>query len=330
MRTRCQSLLGAALFTAALLAVAGLVFAGSPIVFAQEQKEPPRPAPPQMMRRMPDEGGGPPPVLFIESEQVRPGQEEEHTKVVKGTLHVYEREKWPLEVITMSGVTALEGEVVFLVALDSFGAIDKLEEQIGKSPRAAIEEFRRLESQESTMHLWKRSMLAIYRPDLSYRPDVAAFAKATLIFSNQHLVRFGHIDEYEDDMHFLADTFGKANANLHWFTYQVVSGAPNGTFIRFEPLRSFADWDSYGQLLQTVMQGLDDAGRKRFGQLFKDSTVQASGNDETPLAHLYAVRPDLSRVSDEFAAMNPAFWRPRPPPAPASKPVSKPAAKPKQ
>jgi hypothetical protein len=313
-----------------LLMAAGLVLAASQIVFAQEKKEPPRPAPPREMAPMPENAGGPPPVLFIESEQVRPGQEEEHTKVVKGTLHVYEREKWPLQAITMSGVTTLEGEVVFLVALDSFGAIDTLEEHIGKSPRAAIEEFTRLESQESTMHVWKRSMLAIYRPDLSYRPDVAAFAKATLIFSNQHLVRFGHTDEYEGDMHFLADTFSKANADLHWYTYQVVSGAPNGTFIRFEPLRSFADWDAYGQLLHTVMQGLDDAGKKRLGQLFKDSIEQASGNDATPLARLYAVRPDLSSVSDEFAAMNPAFWRPKPPPAPASKPASKPAAKRKQ
>ena len=319
MSAKCSRLL-----TVGPLTAAGLVLVASQIVFAQEQQEPPRPAPPQVMRRMPGEAGAPPPVLFIESEQVRPGQEEEHTKVVKGTIHVYEREKWPLDVVTMSGVTTLEGEVMFLVALDSFGAIDKLEEQIGKSPRTAIEEFTRLESQESTMHLWKRSMLAVYRPELSYRPNVAAFAKATLVFSNQHLVRFGHTDEYEGNVHFLADAFAKANADLHWFTYQVVSGAPNGTFIRLEPLRSFADWDAYGQLLQKVMQGLDETGKKRFGQLFNDSIAQASGEDETPLARLYALRPDMSRVSDEFAAMNPTFWRPKPAPiAPAAKPNQK-------
>ncbi len=310
-----------------LLAAAGLFLAGSQIMVAQDQQaQPPRPAPPQM-RPPPAEGNAPPPILYIENELAKPGNIGDHTKVVSDVIHLYDRQGWPLRALGMSGVTSLEGEVVFLVAFDSFAAIDKLEEQVGKSPKAALDELRRLESQESALHVWKQTMLAAYRPDLSYRPDANAFAKATLVYTNQHLVRFGHEAEYESDVHFLADAFAKANVDRSWFVYQVISGAPTGTFIRLEPLRSFADWDAWPEKVKAVTAALDDAGRKRLEELWKDSTVQATGDMATPLTRLYALRPDMSRVSDRFAAENPGFWRPKPPPA--EKPAANPSAKPK-
>ena len=305
-----------------------MILAVGSIVFAQEeQREPPRPAPPQLMRRMPAEGAVPP-VLYIECERVQPGKLPEHTKAVKDVLRLCDRENWPLHVITLSGVTADEGEMTFLVAFDSFAGIDRLEGAIGSSPKSALDELERLESQESATHAAKHTLLAIYRPDLSYRPDVAAFGKATLVSSSQHVVRFGHQAEYESDVHFLDESFAKANVDIHDFVYQVISGAPHGTFIRLEPLRSFADWDAYGQQLQAVMQGLDDAGKQRLGNLFKDSVIQSAGDPATPLTRLWAIQPDQSRVSDGFAANNPAFWRPKP--APAAKPAAKPEGKPKQ
>lgn len=313
-----------------LFAIAGLVLAGSQIILAQEQQEQrPMPAPAQKMKPMPAESNGPPPVLYIESERVQPGKIREHTKVVTDVIHIYDREKWPLDALGMSGITAPEGEAIFLVAFDSFGAIDKLEEQIGKSSKAALEEIERLESQESALHASKRTMLAVYRPDLSYRPDVNSVAKATYMYTDQRLVRFGHIKEYESDERFVQEAFDKANVNLHWFTYYVVSGAPNGTYIRLAPMASLAEWDAYGAKLKAMTDGLDDAGKERFFQLFKDSTVQAAGDAETPLTRLYVLRPDMSRVSDRFAAQNPDFWRPKRPPAekPAEKPAAKPQAK---
>lgn len=257
------------------------------------------------------DAGAPPPILWIEREVVKPGGMEAHTEAVRKVLATYEKGKLPIAAIALSTAIGDENEMVYLVAFDSFHAIDDLEAQFGKAPPDIIQELVQREQEESSQHASKRTMVAVYRPDLSYRPDVAAMAQATIVSTFQHIVHFGHEKEYAEEVNFLAGALDKAGVDWHWFTYQVVSGAPTGTYIRIQPMKSIGDWDAHGQQVAALSATLDDAGRERMWKLWGNTILQAGGSEETPVSRLYAIRPDQSHVSDGFAALNPQFWRPK-------------------
>jgi hypothetical protein len=257
------------------------------------------------------DASAPPPILWIEREVVKSGGMEAHTEAVRKVLATYEKGKLPIAAIALSTAIGDENEMVYLVAFDSFHAIDDLEAQFGKAPPDIIQDLVQHEQEESAQHASKRTMVAVYRPDLSYRPDATVMARATVVSTFQHIVHFGHEKEYSEEVSFLTGALEKAGVDWHWFTYQVVSGAPTGTYIRIQPMKSMGDWDAHGQQVAALSASLDDAGRERMWKLWGSTILQAGGDEETPISRLYAIRPDQSHVSDGFAALNPQFWRPK-------------------
>lgn len=253
----------------------------------------------------------PPQILWIEREVVKSGGMEAHTEAVHKVLATYDKARISIAAIGLSTAVGDENEMVYLIAFDSFHAMDDFEAQFGKAPPEIIQELVQHEGEESAQHASKRTMVAVYRPDLSYRPDATVMARATLVSTFQHIVRLGHEKEYAEEVGFLTGALDKANVDWHWFTYQVISGAPLGTYIRIQPMKSIADWDAHGQQVAALSATLDDAGHERMWKLWGNTILQAGGDEETPVSRLYAIRPDQSHVSDGFAALNPQFWRPK-------------------
>jgi len=95
--------------------------------------------------------------------------------------------------------------------------------------------------------------------------------------------------------------------------YQIISGAPGGTYLLFEPFVSLAEWDKYPAMLQT----LKTAGGRKFDALEKDFTDLTQFEE----GRLMSISPKMSYVSKETAAGDPDFWTPKP------KSAAKPAAK---
>lgn len=251
----------------------------------------------------------PPSVLWIEREYVKTGSREAHRKIVQDILATFRRANWNFQVLGMTAELGEENEEVYLIAFDSFGAIDSFTDQF-QSSAAESAELQKLARDERALHASKQSMLAVYRPDLSYRPDVSSVALARMMVMSQSQVRFGEVGSYEDDLKFLISSFEKGNITSHWFTYQVVAGAAPQTFVRIEPMKAFGDWDTFGQQLSSLRSAIGEAGMQRLNELLKGNTVQASGAMETPLVRVYALDPTQSNVSDGFAALAPQFWRP--------------------
>jgi hypothetical protein len=86
--------------------------------------------------------------------------------------------------------------------------------------------------------------------------------------------------------------------------YQVISGAPSGTFIFLAPLTSLKTMDE-GVAETPVYAETIAAARAKIA-----SKVSADG--EISREHLlFRVEPRLSYVSDDFAEADRQFWRPR-------------------
>ena len=84
--------------------------------------------------------------------------------------------------------------------------------------------------------------------------------------------------------------------------YQVVSGAPGGTFIFLAPIASLRTMDEGVAPLPVYAEGLAAARAKEAPKIAADSEISRE--------HLlFRVNPAISHVSDDFAESDPAFWR---------------------
>lgn len=251
-----------------------------------------------------------PPVLWIERETIVPGKMETHNAVVRQILRQYERQHIPFRALGMTQELPDANEVMFLIHFESFAEIDDFAKAFAASPENFRKTMQSLEAQEDELHAKKQSMLAAFRPDLSYHADAASVAKARMIWMCQFVVPAGHIPEYEADAKFAISVSEKAKLDQHFLVYQTVAGAESQTFIVLRPLKSFAEWDEGAAAARKVASTLDEAGKKRLAHIWKDQSVQGPGES---MERLYFLRPDLSATSDKFAMFDPGFWHPQQP-----------------
>ena len=150
-----------------------------------------------------------------------------------------------------------------------------------------------------------RTWIAFYRPGWSYRADQAIrmFPRAHYFHVTIYRVR----PDAENDLGELVKLrrIGSDSVNLDRpdLAYQVVSGAPSGTFVFLAPLASLKTMDE-GVAETPVYAEAAAAARAKTA-----SKVSADG--EISREHvLFRVEPRMSYVSDGFAEADRGFWRP--------------------
>jgi hypothetical protein len=152
-----------------------------------------------------------------------------------------------------------------------------------------------------------RKMIGLYRPSLSYRSDEAAkgLPKARYMIVSIYRIRPGQDAGFAELVRLKRAHHDSINLDRPELCYQVMSGAPSGTFIFMTPLMSLKSMDEglartppYAESIREVNA---TAGRKLAA--------------ETEIGHEYLIfrlDPRISYVSDEFAAGDPAFWTQKP------------------
>ena len=149
------------------------------------------------------------------------------------------------------------------------------------------------------------TLIAFYRPGWSYRAD-----QAIRMFPRAH---YFHITIYqvrpdaENDLGELVKLrrIGSDSVNLDRpdLAYQVVSGAPSGTFIFLAPLTSLKTMDEGVAETPVYAEGAAAARAK--------TASKVSADGEISREHvLFRVEPRMSYVSDDFAEADRQFWRP--------------------
>jgi hypothetical protein len=141
-----------------------------------------------------------------------------------------------------------------------------------------------------------RKMIGIYRPGWSYRPDQAIqmFPKARYFQVTIFRIRPGSEGEFAEMVKARRFLYDSMNLDRPDVAYQVVSGAPSGTYIFLAPLASLKTFDEALSRPPAYAEGA--AGAAKSAEVSREHL-------------LLRVEPGISWVSDEFAAPDPDFWR---------------------
>jgi hypothetical protein len=150
------------------------------------------------------------------------------------------------------------------------------------------------------------STIAVYRAALSYRPDEAAAAlpKARYLNVSVYRIRAGADLEFVELMRTRRKGLAAANMDRPVIAYQVVSGAPSGTYIFISPLATLKTLDEGIARLPVYAETMAEAGADAGRKLAAETEVARE-------SRLFRMDPRISYVSDEFAAGDSEFWRGR-------------------
>jgi hypothetical protein len=245
----------------------------------------------------------PPKVLQIFVESVKPGKGAAHEKVEMGWPAAFRKAKWPSHYLAMTSMSG-PGEAWYVGVYDSYAALETDQRNVEKTP-ALARELERLSQVDGELLTGTRSILARYRPDLSYRPD---FDIAPMRYFGLTIftVNPGYDSAFSDVRKLVHAAHEKANMDEHWAMYQVTSGMAGSTYLLFLPMKSLQEADvaqeTHGK---PYGDALGEAGR----QQLRDFARAGVASSETKL---FSFSPKMSYMSAEIVARDSLFWAPKP------------------
>ena len=206
-----------------------------------------------------------------------------------------------VDVVGMTSVTGMP-ETWLMEGHQSFAGVEDLDKAIGAlAPASTTNEYSGASPEDLLPS--GRTLIAIYRPDWSYRPDQAIrmFPAARYFHVSIYRIKPGGEADFGEFVRLRRSGMDKANLDRPDLAYQVISGMPSGTYVFLAPLSS--------------LRTLDDALAKTPLYFETVGAAEARGRKTSPDAEigrehlLFRVDPRISYVSDDFAAAFPAFWR---------------------
>jgi hypothetical protein len=251
---------------------------------------------------------GPPKVLLIVREEIKAGMMGAHARHSAEFVGIFNQLQAPNHRIALVPVAGNENEVIYINAGDSFAQLEGITKATDKKLEGASGSMKvkldALDKEAPAMHAAMRDMLAIYRPELSFNPGVPIPQMRYFSITTTR-VRPGFDAAYQEYVQKLINVARqKAKVdNLHIAVFQVVSGAPGGTYMAFRPMKSLAEMDE--QIPMKVRAAMTDDQRKDADRAVREAILSSETST-------YAFAPGMSYVDKGFAAADPGFWTPKP------------------
>ena len=253
--------------------------------------------------------GGPPKVLQIFIESVKPGKGAAHEKVEVGWPQAFRKANWTSHYLAITSMTG-PSEAWFLSGYDSFAAWAAAQRHMDQTPLLQ-REMDRLSLQDGELLTGTKGIVAVYREDLSYRPDIK-LGEMRYFTITSFTLRPGYDSAFADIRKLVQAGHDKTNMDEHWAMFQVVSGMPGSTYLLFLPMKTLKEadvaQDTHGK---PYLDALGEEGRRQVREFARAGVASVESN-------LFAFSPKMSFPSEELAAADPAYWSP--PAAPAKKP----------
>ena len=245
---------------------------------------------------------GPPPVMQIIRETLKEGKSAAHEKTESEYVQAFRKAKdkgYYLAATSMSGMN----EAWFFVGQPSFEAVESELKATSQEPLKS--ELELADAHDGALRESTRSVWAIYRPDLSYRADKLDVGKMRYFTAGTYRVRLGHEADMVAGAKQIMGAYEKGMIEAAFICYQVVAGAPSGTYMFFSPMESLKVMDGMRERQNTLRQAM--------GADNMDKLMRGTGDTFLTIENqLFAVSPRMSYVSDQTAEADPAFWRPKP------------------
>ena len=253
----------------------------------------------------------PPKMLQIYREILKPGHAVAHAKTEAGWPAAFRKANWSTG--SYIGMTSVSGpsEAWFLAGWDSFAEYEKDDAAV-QANAALSAELDRLSTSDGD-HLSSHAVsFAVYREDLSYRPNVD-IPEMRYFRVITFRVKPGRTADFAASSKIIADAHAKANMDEHWAAYEVVSGMADGTYLVFLPMKSLADMDTVQAMHGKPYEAaLGEENAKKLADL-------SSGTESSTTA-VFRLSPKMSYPPKEWQQN--AFWAP-PAAAPAKVPATR-------
>jgi hypothetical protein len=215
-------------------------------------------------------------------------------------IRPYNEAQAKVNVVGMTTVTGLP-ESWLLEAHYSFASVEDTDRALDAA--GAFWSTGRGDAAQDDVLAPAHTLLLRYQPDLSYRPDQAIrmFPRARYFHVTIYRVRSATDAEFQQMVNLRRASLDSVNLDRPDLAYDVISGAPSGTYIFLSPLVALRAMDEGVPNTPVYAQSIAEARAKA-----KAGTPAADISREHLLLR---VEPRLSFVSDEFVDGNREFWR---------------------
>src|SRR5947209_1660340 len=184
-----------------------------------------------------------PKYLQIIREEVKIGKGAAHEKYEASWTQAMLRAKYTTHMLAMTSVTGAS-EALVIAGYDSLGAYEADMKMMDSSP-AMSSVMNQYSPGDAEYVSNGRTQIARFREDLSYNVNIR-LGEMRYFQIRTVRVRPGHDDEYVEVRKLINSAREKSNSPVHSAVFQVITGAPNGTYLVFTPIKSLADADPVG------------------------------------------------------------------------------------
>jgi hypothetical protein len=253
----------------------------------------------------------PPRVLVIYREEVKSGMSAAHAKVEAGWPRAFARAGATNYYV---GMTSRSGpnEAWFLEPHDSYAAFEKSNADIARNPQLSAD-LDKLSADDGAVTSGGRNLIAVYQEELS-RQGTSPFPLNRYVSVTTYRVRPGKAPEFTEFRRLLKSVNESGKTSNYFVIYQVVSGAPSGTYLLLRGLKSLKELDP-DPSQPTFAQLLGPDNQKKLNDLSASFLISSE-------AALFELKPGMSYPPKEFLAVDSAFWAPKATPAKTVKVVT--------
>jgi hypothetical protein len=247
---------------------------------------------------------GPPPVIQMFREEVKPGKSPLHAKTEAAWVAAYRKANLKYYYL---GTTSMTGpsEAWFFSAYASMEDAEKAQMAL-EANKAVQAEIDRVGVADGDLLSGVRSTYLFYNKELSYRPDFN-LGEYKYFMVDTYRVKLGHGEKFADLRKAVNAAHEKAKIDEHMLVYNVGLGAPAGTVLVFQPIKSLKEFDDFPKTHgkgSAYYDAVGDAGRKMFDDFARE-------DEQFFVRDFLAFSPGMSFLSEKIIASNPTYWKPK-------------------
>ena len=255
----------------------------------------------------------PAPVIQIYREVVKEGKNAVHEKAEMDYVRAFRKAKHPSYYLALSSMSG-PNEAWFISPYVSFAVAGDHQKLSEKEPLKS--EIEMADAKDGVLREPSRGMWAVLRSDMSYRPGKFKIGMMRNVSLSTFRVRLGKEEDMLAGSKSILEAYAKAGIDSSMLCYQVIAGAPAGTYLFFTPMESLAEMDKVPARQKAYREAM---GMDKFQNL-----MRGSGDTFVSIeANLFSVSPKMSYVSKETSDVDPEFWLSKPPAVQAKKPAEK-------
>lgn len=246
-----------------------------------------------------NEAAAPPNVLLLVHQDIPPGKAAERQKLEVNVARACDRLGAPSYWIDLQSVTGQQ-QAIFFDPFESY-------EHLGQA-RADWNQFfgahpdlAKMQDEIEALLVSERTSVAVRRDDLGYLAGTIDLSEARFIRIYEIRLFPGHENDAAEAFKILSDAYTKIQADTPWVVYEVNVGTPSPTFVVFLPMSEFKQNDDLLSWNLSLMEAEGEQGRDTLQRIAREAYATTESN-------LYAVSPEMSHVSKDFASADPDFW----------------------